>query len=121
MTQVRSPQSPNLLKSVNVANCHECRAREEVSNMQRSRVLLVVRAVTWCGVVAMMQRHLVEIRAGKQRISNAHPSVSHTTTLSTPTARSTVPSVCFFGLQQENNLEHHGWPSHDYADPDTKT
>ena len=94
MTQVRSPQSLQLLKSVNVANYHKYRAREEVCNMPRSRVPLPAQARSR-GVVSwhMMQRHLVEIRAGKQRVSYAHPSLSRTTTLSTPTARSTVPSV----------------------------
>ena len=27
----------------------------------------------------------------------------------------------FFGLLQENNLQHHGWRSHDYVDPHTET
>ena len=52
MTHLRSPRSSHIFKSVNVANYHECRASEEVCHTPRSRVLLVVRAVMWCGVVA---------------------------------------------------------------------
>ena len=86
MTQLRRPQSLHILKSVNVADYHDCRAREEVCNMPRSCVLLVVRAVMWFGVEAFDA-------TPSRGDSRTHPSLSHTTTLSTPTARSTIPSV----------------------------
>ena len=52
ITHLRSPRSSHILKIVNVGNYHGCRASEEVCNVPRSRVLLAVRAVMWCGVVA---------------------------------------------------------------------
>ena len=88
ITHLSSPQSSHLLKSVNVANHHACRA-----NMPRSRVLLVVRAVMWCAVVAYDATPSHGVSRWKATCLPCTSVPLPTTTLSTPTARSTVPSV----------------------------
>ena len=93
--------------------------------MPRYRVLLVVRAVTWCGVVA----HDATPSRGYSRwkatclpctsVPLPHYDALHSDRTKHRSLR--VISHPFCGLQQENNLLHHGWRSHVYVDPDTET
>ena len=123
IAHLRSPQSSHLLKSVNVANHHECRASEEVCNMPRSRVLLVVRAVMWCGVVA----YDAAPSRGDSRwkatclpctsVPLPHYDAHHSDCTKHRSLRAdSHPS----SVQQKNNLQHHGRRSHDIVDPDTR-
>ena len=73
-----------------------------------------------------MQRHLVEIRDGRQRVSHTRPSLSRTATLSTPTARSTVslraishPSSVT--SNRKTTLSTTDGEAMDTVDPDTET